>query len=122
MASPEASAAAPGVVAITLVYSPAARQVVAFQVTVPAGSSAALAVAQSGLLAQYPALSQQPLNLGIWGRSCTSEQILQDGDRLALYRALRVDPKVARRERFRRQGTKGTGLFATRRAGGKAGY
>jgi len=33
-----------------------------------------------------------------------------------------VDPKVARRERFARQGAKTAGLFAKRRAGAKAGY
>jgi hypothetical protein len=33
-----------------------------------------------------------------------------------------VDPKVARRERFKKQGARGTGLFAKRRKGGKAGY
>jgi sulfur carrier protein len=47
---------------------------------------------------------------------------LQDGDRLEIYRPLKVDPKVARRERFARQGAKTTGLFAKRRPGAKAGY
>ncbi|MBW8723026.1 MAG: RnfH family protein, partial [Polaromonas sp.] len=44
------------------------------------------------------------------------------GDRLEIYRGLRVDPKVARRERFNRQGVKRAGLFAKTRAGAKAGY
>jgi hypothetical protein len=39
-----------------------------------------------------------------------------------LYRPLLVDPKVARRERFRRQGARNTGLFAQRRPGAKPGY
>ncbi len=43
-------------------------------------------------------------------------------DRLEIYRPLTVDPKVARRERFSRQGARTTGLFARRRAGGKSGY
>ncbi|HYP70717.1 MAG TPA: RnfH family protein, partial [Variovorax sp.] len=47
---------------------------------------------------------------------------LKDGDRLELCRDLVVDPKVARRERFARQGARGTGLFAKRRTGAKAGY
>jgi putative ubiquitin-RnfH superfamily antitoxin RatB of RatAB toxin-antitoxin module len=50
------------------------------------------------------------------------DQALKDGDRIELCRPLTVDPKVARRERFKRQGAKGTGLFANRRKGGKAGY
>jgi hypothetical protein len=39
-----------------------------------------------------------------------------------VYRALKVDPKVARRERFARQGARTTGLFARQRPGGKSGY
>ena len=35
---------------------------------------------------------------------------------------LRVDPKVARRERFNDQGAKSAGLFTKKRPGAKAGY
>ena len=59
---------------------------------------------------------------GIWGRRAERSQLLRDGDRVELYRPLLVDPKVARRERFARQGARGTGLFARQRPGGKAGY
>jgi hypothetical protein len=44
------------------------------------------------------------------------------GDRLEICRGLRVDPKVARRERFVAQGARGSGLFASRRPGAKSGY
>jgi putative ubiquitin-RnfH superfamily antitoxin RatB of RatAB toxin-antitoxin module len=37
---------------------------------------------------------------------------LRAGDRIEGYRTLRVDPKVARRERFARQGARSAGLFA----------
>ncbi|MBC7601765.1 MAG: RnfH family protein, partial [Ramlibacter sp.] len=46
----------------------------------------------------------------------------RDGDRVEVYRVLIVDPKVARRERFRKQGNNNAVLFATRRVGAKAGY
>lgn len=59
---------------------------------------------------------------GIWGRVQARTQRLQDGDRVECYQALKVDPKVARRERFAQQGARGTGLFASRRAHSKAGY
>jgi len=59
---------------------------------------------------------------GVWGRVCSSDTILHDGDRVELYRPLTVDPKIARRERFTRQGARGTGLFAARRLHSKAGY
>ena len=60
--------------------------------------------------------------LGVWGDKVDGNQVLKDGDRLELYRPLRVDPKVARRARFESQGARATGLFAHRRAGAKAGY
>lgn len=60
--------------------------------------------------------------LGIWGRRVALSDVLKDGDRLELYRALRVDPKVARRQRFKRQGAKRSGLFAQRRPGAVPGY
>ena len=39
-----------------------------------------------------------------------------------VHRELKVDPKVARRERFVKQGARTTGLFAKKRLGAKAGY
>ena len=62
------------------------------------------------------------LGTGIWGKRVPVSHLLLDGNRLELYRPLTVDPKVARRERFVRQGAKSAGLFAKRRAGAKAGY
>jgi len=71
-----------------------------------------------GLGAQDIAL----LDVGVWGKAVSRQHALRAGDRVELYRPLTVDPKVARRARFVRQGAKSAGLFATRRAGGKAGY
>lgn len=58
----------------------------------------------------------------IWGRAVPSVQMLCDLDRVEWCRPLLVDPKVARRERFARQGARTAGLFAGRRPGAKAGY
>ena len=92
----------------------------------PAGSTLAQALVQSGAMAELAELAEQlatgELTAGIWGRGAMPSQVLENGDRVELYRALRVDPKVARRERFKGQGSRGAGLFAKRRAGGKAGY
>jgi len=49
---------------------------------------------------------------GIWGRIKPADTPLRDGDRVEVYRPLRVDPKTARRERFKTQGARATGLFA----------
>jgi putative ubiquitin-RnfH superfamily antitoxin RatB of RatAB toxin-antitoxin module len=62
---------------------------------------------------------QQP---GIWGHKVLWTQVVKAGDRIELYRPLTVDPKVARRQRFKRQGKGRTGLFANRKSGSAAGY
>jgi len=107
---------------ITLVYASAPRMVHQLALQVADGCSVAQALAQSGWLAQFPEIQGEPLALGIWGHKATPATVLREGDRVEVYRALRVDPKVARRERFVGQGARGTGLFARRRPGSKAGY
>jgi putative ubiquitin-RnfH superfamily antitoxin RatB of RatAB toxin-antitoxin module len=74
---------------------------------------------QSGLFASQ---STQDWQTAVWGKPVELTQTLKDGDRLEVLRPLRVDPKVARRERFQKQGAKTAGLFAKRRAGAKPGY
>ena len=107
---------------ITLVYSPAARQVCQWQLQVPGGTSIEQVVLQSGALEQFVEIDLPDLTLGVWGKTCSLDQVLKDQDRIEIYRPLRVDPKVARRERFARQGAKRAGLFASKRVDAKAGY
>ena len=107
---------------VSLIYSPAPRQVGEWLVDVPVGSRAAQALESSGIFEAFPHLQQDDLLLGVWGQRVDNQHILQSGDRLEVYRRLQVDPKLARRERFKRQGSKGAGLFTAVRPGGKAGY
>ncbi len=107
---------------ITLAYSPASRQVREWLLELPPGSSVAQALAASGVLTEFPEFASGRLALGIWGKKAGLRQLLCDQDRVEIYRPLRVDPKVARRERFNTQGVKKSGLFARKRAGAKAGY
>lgn len=89
---------------------------------VPGGTSAAWVLESSGVFGMFPDLQRDALFLGVWGQRVDHQYLLQPGDRLEVYRCLLVDPKLARRERFKRQGSKGAGLFSGVRAGGKAGY
>lgn len=109
-------------VAVTLVCAPAPRTVFEEALTLPPGATLEDAVRASGLPARFAGLDWRALTAGIWGRATEWDQVLAEGDRVELCRGLLVDPKVARRERFKQQGRKGTGLFARRREGGKAGY
>ena len=107
---------------VTVVHSPAPRQVFERVLHLAEGATAREALQASGLIDAHPELLQAHLDVGIWGRKCQPAQVLEEGDRLEIYRPLRVDPKVARRERFKGQGARTTGLFAKRRPGAKAGY
>ena len=107
---------------VSLLYAEAPRTVHEAQVELAPGATVAQALAVSGWAQRFPSLLASEVTLGVWGRRCTTEQVLRDGDRVEAVRALRVDPKVARRERFQGQGARGAGLFAKRRPGSKAGY
>jgi putative ubiquitin-RnfH superfamily antitoxin RatB of RatAB toxin-antitoxin module len=92
------------------------------QLVVPEGTTASQAIADSGVALIFPNLKLSTAVFGIWGRKSTLDQVLRDQDRLEIYRPLTVDPKVARRERFAKQGARTTGLFEKKRLGAKAGY
>ncbi len=112
---------------VTVCFSPAPRQVCELALRLPAGSTLQQALAQAALQAVWPADWREPahwqtLAPSLWGRKVPWSRPLREGDRVELSRALRVDPKVARRERFSRQGARRAGLFAKKRPGSAAGY
>ena len=110
---------------VVVVYSLQARQVHEFPLSVPLFSNVLAALVACESLASFPinVLSESDeWTCGVWGKPVTQDYVLREGDRLELYRSLKVDPKVARRERFQQQGTRAAGLFATRRKGAKPGY
>ena len=107
---------------VTVAYSPGPREVFEQHVVLPDGATVADAVHASGLLQRYPEIDIAQAAAGVWGRAAGPAQALRDLDRVEIYRSLLVDPKVARRERFGRQGARATGLFARRQPGSKSGY
>lgn len=110
-------------IAVVLVRSPKPRTVEERSLQLPDGSTLAYALDQAGWnTASGNAQAPRWSSSGIWGRKAAPDTVLRDGDRVELYRELRVDPKVARRERFVGQGSRSAGLFAQRRPNSKAGY
>ena len=106
---------------IEVIYSPAPRQVKSWTAALPAGATLQMALMATAF-SDFPELSSVRLVVGVWGEKKDLNYLLQSADRVEIYRTLQVDPKVARRERFKRQGAKAAGLFAKTRAGAKAGY
>lgn len=70
---------------------------------VAAGTTVRQAIEQSGLLQLYPDIDLTRHAVGIFGRICGLEEALQDGDRVEIYRPLRVEPKLRRRQRAAQQ-------------------
>jgi uncharacterized protein len=71
-----------------------------------AGSVLADAVRASGLLSGLSAQAVDALQAGIWGKVAALDTPLRDGDRVELTRGLLVDPKEARRQRYKRDGVR----------------
>jgi uncharacterized protein len=106
---------------ITVVYAPAPRVLHEIKLTLPAGARVSDALVACARDARFTQALIEPL-VGVWGKRVALSHALANDDRVEIYRSLRVDPKVARRERFKKQGAKSAGLFAQRRPGAKAGY
>jgi len=66
-------------------------------VSLPAGSTLADAIDISGLRERFPELEVDPERIGVFADRRAPDDRLRDGDRVEIYRPLKVDPKVARR-------------------------
>lgn len=104
---------------VTVLYSPAPREVLQWEVSVDPGATVAHAIERSGLPQARPGFDWRGASAGVWGRKCALDAALREGDRVEVYRPLQVDPKLARRERFARQGARTAGLFAKRQPRGR---
>jgi uncharacterized protein len=77
---------------VLLVWSPGPRRVEQRRLRLAPDATLADALRAGGLDAEA----------GVWGRLRAPSTRLRDGDRIELYRPLAVDPKEARRLRYKR--------------------
>jgi putative ubiquitin-RnfH superfamily antitoxin RatB of RatAB toxin-antitoxin module len=61
------------------------------------GSTVGDAILRSKLAREFPEADFDQLQAGVWGRPVERSQLLNDGDRVELYRPLAMDPREARR-------------------------
>lgn len=75
------------------------------KVQVPKGASAIEAVKLSGIVAIFPEIDADSIDMGIFGKVIKkpAEHELRDGDRVELYRPLKIDPKQARLNRAKKK-------------------
>jgi len=63
------------------------------------GTTVGSAIEQSSLQQLFPDDELKTCVTGIWGRIVSRSEVLQEGDRIELYRDLTQNPRDARRER-----------------------
>lgn len=112
MARGEASGATGGdTIEVAVAVGVAPRDVRVQRLRVPAGSTVRDALRASGWLGKLADLSEDTLasglwSVGVWGRRERPGHVLRERDRIEVVRGLKVDPKEARRVRYRAQGEK----------------
>jgi putative ubiquitin-RnfH superfamily antitoxin RatB of RatAB toxin-antitoxin module len=107
---------------VTVVCSSAPRLVNEVTLDLSLGATVRVAINESKFAQPFSEIEMDKVLIGIWGRRVSLETKLKNQDRIEIYRLLKVDPKVARRQRFVKQGAKTSGLFSKKRPGAKAGY
>jgi len=67
---------------------------------VPDNSTVEQAIQLSGLLARYPEIDLVKQKVGIFGKLAKLDTIVQEGDRVEIYRQITVDPAMVKRRRL----------------------
>lgn len=92
-------------IAIEVVYALARSQTL-IRLNVPKGTTVAQALARCGIASLHPEIDVDAIDVGIYGRSVSPMTILEEGDRVELYRPLIVDAGQARRRRALKKRTR----------------
>ncbi|MCI0918471.1 RnfH family protein [Stutzerimonas stutzeri] len=88
------------VIAIEVVYGLADKQKL-LRMTVPQGTTVRDAALRSGMDRFFPGLDLAGSPLGIFGKAVPKpdERVLEEGERVEIYRPLIADPKEVRKQR-----------------------
>lgn len=86
---------------VTVAYSSRAGQVWEAALSIDGDATVLDALHASGVLQHFPQIDLATARLGVWGKSCEPGRLLRERDRVEIYRPLSVDPKEARRVRYR---------------------
>ncbi|MGM0766390.1 MAG: RnfH family protein [Pseudomonadota bacterium] len=83
---------------------PDKQEIIGLQV--PTGTTALEAVKRSGIVEVFPEIDPDSNDMGIFGKAikAPASHELREGDRVELYRPLKIDPKQARLNRAKKKG------------------
>lgn len=80
---------------IIVAYATPEKQV-EIPLAVEENCTVALAIQRSGVVQQFPEINLAQATVGIHSRRVALDAGLRDGDRIEIYRPLKIDPKQAR--------------------------
>ena len=83
---------------VEVAYAMPEKQIIR-AVNVDIGTTIGAAIVQSGIMMDFPDLELEQAKVGIFGKAATMTTVLNDGDRVEIYRDLIADPKEVRRKR-----------------------
>lgn len=69
-----------------------------FDVNLPDGATIKDAIERSGILGQFPEIDLEKNKVGIYGKVSKLDAVLNDGDRVEIYRPITCDPKTVPRK------------------------
>ncbi|VAX12338.1 UPF0125 protein RatB [hydrothermal vent metagenome] len=81
---------------VGVVYAKATKQVW-LQLDVPEGSTVQQAIEISGLLDQFPEIDLGKQKVGIFGKMTKLDNIVEEGQRIEIYRPIVADPEMVER-------------------------
>jgi uncharacterized protein len=73
------------------------------QLRVPVGTSLRGVIERARLGERFPALDLAQVRVGVFGELRDLDSLVHDGERVEVYRPLKIDPKAARRMRGARK-------------------
>lgn len=84
---------------VEVAYAAGPDEQVLIPVQVESGSNVEIAINASGVLEQFPEIDLSKNKVGVFAKACKLDRVLQEGERVEIYRPLIADPKQSRKER-----------------------
>ncbi|HJU08164.1 MAG TPA: RnfH family protein [Rhodanobacteraceae bacterium] len=84
---------------VSVIFAAAPDRMFLRELELPNDANVGDAIELSGLRAAFPSVQIDDAHVGIFSRKATLDARLRDGDRVEIYRLLKIDPKEARRRR-----------------------
>lgn len=84
---------------VSVVYARSEAEIKVVSLELPSGSTVEQAIDRSGVLVSFPDINLAVNKVGIFSKLVSLDKVLNQNDRVEIYRPLKIDPKAARRDR-----------------------